>query len=103
MTKLEKRKQKAKALIRDIRRKAIGKETIERKLDEIFGRGSSQEIEKATTTENIAERIEEMSLREEQFEMWEKMRLEARRKQPEDRRLNILWRRKEFPCPVWRR
>ena len=54
------RKQKAKAFIRDIRRKAIGKEIIE-KLDDIFGRGSSKEIEKATITEKIIERIEELS------------------------------------------
>ena len=59
------RKQKAKALILDVRRKATGKEKIERKLDEIFGRGSSKEIEKATTTEKTIERIKELSKREE--------------------------------------
>ena len=40
------------------------KEEIDKRLDEIFGRGCSQEIEKATTNEKIVERIEEMSKRE---------------------------------------
>ena len=68
-------------------------------MDEIFGRGSSKEIEKATTTEKIIERIEELSKREEQFDKWEQMRQEARRKQREDRRLNIFWWRKRASLP----
>ena len=57
------RKQRAKTLISMIRRGEMKKEEIERRLDEIFGRGSGQEIEKATTNK-IVERIEEMSKRE---------------------------------------
>ena len=48
--------------------------------------------------EKIEERIEEMSKREEQFDKWEQMRLEAKRKQREDRRLNVFWRKNKcFP------
>ena len=57
------------------------------------------EIEKAKTKENIAERIVELSKREQQFEEWEKMRQEAKRRQREDRRLN-LFRRKNKTFPV---
>ena len=92
------RKQRAKTLISMIRRGEMKKEEIERRFDEIFGRGSSQEIEKATTNEKIVERIEDMSRTEEQFEEWEKMRQDAKRRQREDRRLNVFWRRnKSFP------
>ena len=50
------------------------------------------------TAEKIAERIEEMSKREEPIGEWEKMRGEAKRKQREDRLLNLFWRRnKTFP------
>ena len=49
-----------------------------KRLDEIFGIGSSQEIEKATSAEKIVERIEELSKREEQLEEWEKMRQAAK-------------------------
>ena len=74
------------------------KEKIEEKLDEIFGKGSHQEIESVTTIEKIVERIAEMAKREEQFEKWETMRKEAKRRQREDRRLNLFWRRnKTFP------
>ena len=46
----------------------------------------------------MAERIEELSKREEQYEVWEKMRLDAKKRQREDRRLNVFWRRnKTFP------
>ena len=39
-----------------------------------------------------------MSRREEQFEIWEKMRIEAKKRQRNDRRLNLFWRRnKNFP------
>ena len=74
------------------------KEEIERRLEQIFGRGSSQEIKAATTKDKIVERIEEISKREEQIDEWETMRKEARRRQREDRRLNLFWRRnKTFP------
>ena len=53
----------------------------------------------ATTMEKIVERIVEMSKREEQFEMWEQMRQEVKRKQREDKRLNVFWRRNKcFPA-----
>ena len=35
----------------------------------------------------------EMAKREEQFEKWETVRLEAKRKQRVDMRLNLFWRR----------
>ena len=42
--------------------------------------------------------IEEMSKREAQLEDWERMRRESKRKQSEDGRLNIFWRKnKTFP------
>ena len=44
-------------------------------------------------------RNEEMSKREEQFDEWEKMQQDSKRRQREDRRLNIFWRRnKTFPA-----
>ena len=43
-------------------------------MEDIFGRGSSKEIEHAATKEAIAERIEELAKTDEQFEIWEKMR-----------------------------
>ena len=44
------------------------------------------------------ERIEEMSKTEQQFEEWERMRREAKKRQREDRRVNLFWRRnKTFP------
>ena len=66
------------------------KVTNEGKLDEIVGKGSHQEVSRAMTNEKIAERIEELSRREEQFEKWETTRKEAKRKQREDRRLNLF-------------
>ena len=52
----------------------MNKEDIERRLEEIFGEGSRQEIKNATTNEKIAERIEEMSRRENQLDILEEMR-----------------------------
>ena len=52
--------QRAKALIFDIRRGQLRKEEIERRLEEIFGKGSCQEIENARTRKMI-EMIEELS------------------------------------------
>ena len=67
-------------------------------MEDIFGRGSSKEIEQAATKVAIAERIEELSKTDEQFEIWEKMRREHKKRQREDRRLNLFWRRnKTFP------
>ena len=43
------------------------KEEIERMLEKIFGKGSGQEIENVNAMEKIAERIEELSRREEQL------------------------------------
>ena len=68
------------------------KEEIERMLEKIFGKGSGQEIENANTMEKIAERIEELSKREEQLEEWEKMSQDARKREREDRRLNVFRR-----------
>ena len=66
--------------------------------DTTLKKGSGEELERATTNEKIVERIEELSKREEQFETWEKMRLESKRRQREDRRLNVFWRKnKSFP------
>ena len=38
-----------------------------------------QEIEGATTMEDVVERVVELSKREAQFELWEKMRTEAKK------------------------
>ena len=74
-----------------------------RRFEEMFGKGSGQEIEKVTTVEKIVERIEEMTKREEQLEEWERMRMEYKRKQREDRRLNIFWRKNtSFPAQFGR-
>ena len=92
------RKQRAKTLISTIGRGGMKKEDIEAKPEEIFGKGSSKEIETEMTKEKIAERIEESSRREEQFDKWERMRQEAKRKQREDKRLNVFWRKNKcFP------
>ena len=51
-----------------------------------------------TSMEKIIERIVEMSKREAQLDEWEKMRREAKKKQREDRRLNVFWRKNKcFP------
>ena len=51
-----------------------------------------------TAIENIEERVDEMSKRETQLEERESMWKEARRRQREDRGLNLFWRRnKTFP------
>ena len=73
--------QRVKALITEIKRGRTRKEEIERKLDEIFGKGRHLEIATAETTNKVVERIEEMSKTEEQFEVWEKMRTKYKRKQ----------------------
>ena len=82
-----KRTQRAKALIADIKRGTMRKEEIIRRLEGIFGKGCSQEIENASSNETIFERIKEMSRTNERFETWEKMRKEFKRRQREDKRL----------------
>ena len=94
-----KRTQRAKALIATIKQGNMRKEDAMKRLDEIFGKGSGHEIEKATTDGKIVERIEKLSKREAQLEEWERMRRESKRKQREDGRLNIFWRKnKTFPA-----
>ena len=89
-----KRTQRAKSLILDIRHgRLMNKEEIGRRFEEIFGHGSSQEIENATTVEKILERIEETSKREEQLELWEKMRHEEKKTTEENTGLNLFWRK----------
>ena len=78
------RTQRAKALISLIKRGGTRKEDISRRVELIFGKGSWQEIENATTIEKITERITEMSKREEAFDEWEEMRREAKKRQRED-------------------
>ena len=93
------RTQKAKSLIAEIRRRDMKKDEIEARIEELFGKGSSQEIGDATTKEKIVERIEELSKREQQLDEWEKMRQDAKRRQRDDRRLNVFWRKnKTFPA-----
>ena len=90
--------QRAKSLIASVKGGKMAKDDIERSLEAIFGKGSSKEIEEASTKEKIIERIEEMSKREAQFEEWEMMRREKKRRQREDGRLKIFWRKnKTFP------
>ena len=97
------RTQRTKALITEIKRGKMRKGEIIRRLESIFGEGSGREIETATTREKVIERITEMSKVEEQFEEWERMRQEAKRKQREDRRLNLFWRKnKSFPTQFGR-
>ena len=94
-----KRTQRVKSLISCIKQGKMIIEEIKTRLEEIFGKGSSQEIGNATTKEKIVERIEELSKREQQLDEWEKMRQDAKRRQREDRRLNLFWRRnKTFPA-----
>ena len=90
--------QKAKSLIGEIRMRGTSTEEIEGRIEAIFGKGSDSEIGNATT-KKIVERIEELSKREQQLDEWEKMRQDAKRRQREDRRLNLFWRRnKTFPA-----
>ena len=77
----------------------MSKEEIERRIEAIFGKGSGQEIGAATTKEKIVEKIEEMTKREQQFDQWEKMRQESKRRQREDRRFNLFWRRNKTSLP----
>ena len=85
-------------MIAEIGKGKMTNEEIESLIEDIFGRGSSQETEKAMAKEKIIQRIEEIAKREPQFDEWEKMRQDTKRKQREDRRLNIFWRRnKTFP------
>ena len=78
------RTQRAKSLIASVKGGRMSKDDIERSLEAIFGNGSSKEIDGLTAREKIAERIEEMSKTERQFEEWEIMRREAKKRQRED-------------------
>ena len=90
--------QRAKSLIASVKGGRMSKDDIERSLEAIFGKGSGKEIEEAATKEKIIERIEEMSKREAQFEEWEEMRRQVKKRQRDDRRLNVFWRKnKTFP------
>ena len=92
------RTQRTKSLITEIKRGKIGNDEIIKRMERIFGEGSGREIETASTKEKVIERITEISKAEEQFEEWEMMRQEAKRKQREARRLNLFWRKnKSFP------
>ena len=82
----ETRMQRAKALVADIKQGKARREDIVKRLEKIFGKGSGQEIETASTEEKIVERIVELSKREEQLEKLENMRRDAKKKQREDRR-----------------
>ena len=73
------------------------KEDIAMRLEEIFGKGNSQELEKTTPREKTIERISEESRREAKLDEWEKMRQEAK-KAGGGQKLNLFWRRnKAFP------
>ena len=82
--------QRTKTLIAMIKRGDIEREEIERNAEEIFGKRSHLEIENLTVREEIVERIMEMSKTEQQFEEWESMRREAKKRQIEDRRMKIF-------------
>ena len=88
-----KRTQKAKSLIAENRRSEMNQAEIMQRVEEMFGNGSGQENWNATTKEKIVERIEELSKREQQLDEWEMMRTEAKKRQREDRRLNLFWRK----------
>ena len=85
-------KWRAKTLVADMKRGRMMKEEIETRLKCILCEGSAQEIESARTSEKIVERIE-ISKTEERFEGWDNKRREATRKQRDDGRLSIFWRK----------
>ena len=87
--------QRAKALVAIAKRGRMRKDEVMRSLEEIFSKGSGQEIAKADTVEKIVERIEELSKREEQLQEWENLRRESKRRQREDRRLNLFRRKNQ--------
>ena len=90
--------QRVKALVCIIKQGKMRKDEIGRNVEEIFGNGSREEIAKMTDIQKIVERIVEMSKNEAQLEEWEKMRREAKKRQMEDRRLNLFRRmNKCFP------
>ena len=96
-----KRTQRAKTLIATIKKGGFGKDEISRMVEEIFRKGSSNEIEMAATKEKIVERIEELSKKEEQIDAWEKTRREFKKRQREDRRLNLFWRKTRPSTNNW--
>ena len=91
--------QRVKASICFIKQGKMRKDEIGRNVEEIFGNGSREEIAKMTDIQKIVERIVEMSKNEAQLEEWEKMRREAKKRQMEDRRVNLFWRKNKcFPA-----
>ena len=60
-------------------------------------REAEKKSQRAMTDEKTVERVIELSRREEQFEVLEKMRIEAKRRQREDRRLNLWRKNKSVP------
>ena len=95
---VKKTMQRAKALISDFKGGGVERQEIERRLESIFGKGSREEIAKATTDVKIVERVMKLSRREEQFEVWEKNEKRIKKRQREDRRMNVFWRKnKSFP------
>ena len=79
------------------------KEEIEKRLEEIFGKGSKQEIEKATTNEKIIERIVELSERGAAGRVGED---EAGRKEKADggqKTQRLLEEKQDISCPILRR
>ena len=98
------RTQRAKSLIADVKNGEMKSEEILRRLEKIIGRGSSKEIVEADTSEKIVERIQELSKREEQFDEWETMRKEAKKKTTGRRKAqHLLEKKQELPRPMWRR
>ena len=89
-------------MISDIEGGRTGNEEIKSMLEETYGKGSSQEIERATANGKMIERIEEMSRTDEQFETRGKMMKVSKRRQREDERYNIFWiMNKTFPVQYW--
>ena len=67
-------------MIAIVKRGGMRRKEIWRRLERIFGNGTGDENEKATTTEKTVERIDELSERETQFDEWETMRRELKRR-----------------------
>ena len=68
-----------------------------KRLDEIFGKVSGHEIEKATTDGKIVERIEELSKRETKIEEWERMRRESKDTEGRQKTEHLLEEEQDLP------
>ena len=99
----ETRTQKAKALVADIKHEKMKREDIERRLEEIFGQGSRQELEGVLAIEKIVERIEQMSKRSPIRQMGE----DSARFQEETtggpKAESLLEAEQDLPRQLWRR